>query len=271
MSAAPTQDRAARERLLSGAVLAVAAVGWLALAWPGSPFAHHEISSVDDVMPGMAGHSGSHGPTDASFGAEVGAWAVMVVAMMLPPALPLLQMLGRLVARSPRPSLLVFTGAAVFVAVWTVAGAVLVGAATTWRSIDPLATPATTELVVGLVLAAAGGYQLSPLARRCLRACRTPRSFAVAHWHGVRPAWQETVVVSGAYAASCVGCCWALMVVSLVVGVAALPVMVLLAVVMTVQRLLPHGRRLVTPTALATLALAAAALLGLLPPGVLTV
>ncbi|MDL5159922.1 DUF2182 domain-containing protein [Actinomycetospora termitidis] len=269
---APARARTVDDRLLAGVVLALAALGWLALAWPGSPVAHHEVPTTGPVMPGMPGHDGAHhGGSGASFGTEIGAWVVMVVAMMLPPALPLLRTLSRLVARSPRPTLLLALGMVVFVGVWALAGAVLVGAAAVWRALDPFRTPATTELAAGLVLAVAGAYQLSPLARRCLRACRTPRSFAVAYWRGVRPPWQETARLTGAYAASCVGCCWALMVVSLVVGVAALPVMVVLAVVMTAQRLLPHGRRLVTPTAVATLVLAAAALLGLLPPGVLTV
>ena len=46
----------------------------------------------------------------------------MVTAMMLPPALPLLQTIRRLVARRRAPAALVAAGAAAFLAVWLLAG-----------------------------------------------------------------------------------------------------------------------------------------------------
>ena len=92
-------------RPLSWAVLAVAAVAWIALAQPG----HHQ----------PAGHLG-HGLATSG---TVGGWALMVVAMMLPPALPMLGVLRTLVGRRRFPAALVGLGAAVYVGLWTVVGA----------------------------------------------------------------------------------------------------------------------------------------------------
>jgi len=179
-------------------------------------------------------------------------WGVMVVAMMLPPALPMLGVLRTLTARHRTPDLLAAAGAAAFVAVWTLVGALLLAtadavragvAAAPWLAAHPAA-------VAGVAVAAAGAYQFAPWKDRCLTACRSPRGFAVRHWHGESPL-ADVVTLAGAYALSCAGCCVALMGLAVVVGGAAggaaLPVMVLLAVVMAAERLLPGGRRLVRP------------------------
>ena len=74
-----------------------------------------------------------------------------------------------------------------------------------------------------------------------------------------------------AYAASCIGCCWALMAVCFAVGTAAaLPVMVLLAAVMAAERLATRGQRLVRPGGVAVAALGFALAVGLLPAGLVT-
>jgi predicted metal-binding membrane protein len=57
------------------------------------------------------------------------------------------------------------------------------------------------------------------------------------------------------------------MAVCFAVGVAALPVMVALTVLMAAERLTSWGRALVRPVGVAAMALGAAILLGLLPAG----
>lgn len=276
-------------RLLALSVIAVAVLSWALLAWSAtgsgpSGFDHHSLGvggghgpefAPHDHAVGAAPHSHAgasaspEGLTPGALTAVVAGWAVMVVAMMLPPALPLLQLVRRLVAGRRHPGMLVALGASSFVAVWTVAGIVLVAGdaglhelseRVRWLGEHP-------ELVAGFVLIGAGSYQFSPLKDACLRACRTPRSFAVAHWRGRRPVEMEVVTVTGAYAASCVGCCWALMAVSFAVGAAAMPVMVILTLVMAAERLARWGRRLVRPVGIATTALGAVVALGLVPAG----
>ena len=186
------------------------------------------------------------GPLTAALLALAG-WGLMVLAMMLPPALPLLLVLRRLA--SGRGARIVAAGAAAYVVVWLGVGAVLLAGDTVLH----LATTgrpwwaAHPHVVLGTVLLLAGAYQLSPLKQSCLRACRSPRGFAVAHWRGRRPAAVEAAVVAGRYGMSCAGCCWALMTVSFAAGATAVPLMVLLSVVTGAERLAPGGRRLTRP------------------------
>jgi predicted metal-binding membrane protein len=202
-------------------------------------------------------------------------WAVMVVAMMLPPALPMLGVLRALVARRRAPGLLVVVGGAAFVGVWTVTGALLIGAADAART-GVAAVPwlaAHPAVVAGAVVGAAGAYQFGPWKDRCLTACRSPRGFAARHWHGENPV-VDVATLAGAYALSCAGCCVALMGVAVVVdggaGAVALPVMVTLAVVMAAERLLPRGRRLVRPVGAVLLGTGALLVLGPLVAGLLS-
>lgn len=208
-----------------------------------------------------------HAPAHAGHPALAG-WAVMVVAMMLPPAVPMLGVLRGLAARRRLPGLLVAVGAAAFVAVWVLAGALLIGAAGAVRT-GVAAVPwlaAHPEVVAGAVVAAAGAYQFGPWKDRCLTACRSPRGFAARYWHGPTPL-TDAATLAGAYALSCAGCCVALMGVAVAVdgaaGAAALPVMVALAAVMAAERLLLRGRRLVRPVG--AVLLGAGALLALSP------
>jgi predicted metal-binding membrane protein len=189
---------------------------------------------------------------------QLAGWVVMVVAMVLAPALPMLGVLRVLAARRRVPGLLVAVGGTAFVAVWTAAGALLLASAAAVRA-GVVAEPwlaAHPAVVAGTVVAAAGAYQFAPWKNACLTACRSPRGFAARYWHGPTPL-TDAATLAGAYALSCVGCCVALMGVAVAVGggaeAVALPVMVVLAAVMAAERLLPGGRRLVRPVGAALL------------------
>jgi len=60
----------------------------------------------------------------------------------------------------------------------------------------------------GMVLLAAGAYQLSPWKHACLRHCRSPMSFLSRHW---RPGPRGALRMGLVHGAYCVGCCWFLM------------------------------------------------------------
>ena len=224
-----------RLRTPAVAVLPLAAGAWVVVV--GVPHA------------ASGSHTG-HGPLTG--------WVVMVVAMMLAPALPMLGVLRALAARRRVPGLLVLVGGVAFVAVWTAVGALLLGCARAVRA-GVAAVPwlaAHPAVVAGAVVTAAGAYQFAPWKDACLTACRSPRGFAARYWHGPNPL-TDAATLAGAYALSCVGCCVALMGVAVAVagagGAVALPVMVVLAVVMAAERLLPGGRRLVRPLGAALL------------------
>ena len=106
-------------------------------------------------------------------------------------------------------------------------------------------------LLSGLLLVAAGLYQLTPLKAACLRHCRGPAAFIAAHWRpGVVGAWRMGLS-HGAY---CVGCCAALMLLLFVGGVMNLMWIAGLTLLVAVEKLAPFG--VVTAKATAVLLVA---------------
>jgi predicted metal-binding membrane protein len=184
----------------------------------------------------------------------------MVVAMMLPPTLPLVRALATLHDGRLRLPLL---GIGAVVGVWLAVGIALVGLALAVSLVVP-AGPRAQEVAAGVALLAAGAYQFTPLKAACLTACRTPRWFVLRYWHG-RSAGVETLRIGAAYGVACVGCCWALMALCVVGGAAALPSMVGLTALMAVERLTPRGRHAARTAGWFLMAAGALAVLGVLP------
>jgi predicted metal-binding membrane protein len=91
---------------------------------------------------------------------------------------------------------------------------------------------------VALVLIAAGTCQLSPLKQVCLRACRSPLGFLLGRW---RAGPAGSLVLGMAHALYCVGCCWALMVVLVAAGAMGLSWVLLIASLVSAEKLLPGG------------------------------
>jgi predicted metal-binding membrane protein len=111
------------------------------------------------------------------------------------------------------------------------------------------------------VLFLAGLYQFTPLKDRCLDACRSPMSFVAEHWRagpGVGGSAGAAAVRLGFHhGLFCLGCCWTLMGLMVVVGGANLGWMLLLGAVMAIEKAAPWGRRLVAPVGVALMAAAA--------------
>jgi len=78
-----------------------------------------------------------------------------------------------------------------------------------------------TPLVSGVMLMAAGLYQLTPFKRACLQACQSPAGFLVKHWRAGRAGAFRIGLRHGWY---CLGCCWALMLLLFAGGVMNLAV-----------------------------------------------
>jgi predicted metal-binding membrane protein len=205
------------------------------------------ISSTRDGGSSMgAGMSAGMEPlvTPAGLVAFVAAWVVMMAAMMLPSAAPMIllyrAMLRSHAARSnPLASIWIFVGGYLFV--WAAFGVVvylagqLVGAAL--RGDARLAEWAPYG--VALVLLAAGVYQFTSLKRACLRACQSPLGFLMAHW---RPGPWGTCRMGLEHGVYCAGCCWGLMAVLVAAGAMGLAWVLLIAVVVAAEKLLPHGQ-----------------------------
>lgn len=180
----------------------------------------------------------------ASLAMFLAAWQVHIAAMMLPSVLPMTALFNRISAQQPRPggARAGFLGG--YLAVWTGFGfAALVGSALLESAMHQwhwlMQRPG---LVTGGILVLAGAFQFSGLKDRCLDKCRQPRSFLLNHYRQG---------VSGAFALGvrhgifCLGCCWALMLVMFIVGIANLAWMAPLAMLMIYEKVGRHGGRVV--------------------------
>jgi predicted metal-binding membrane protein len=229
------------------AVAALALCAWLMLlAWDASPYAGY--LQHDHLPDGAADEA-------LAFGLFVAGWLLMITAMMLPTAMRLLRDFARTVRRRPeRRSLqaLVVVG---FLAAWLAMGSVFrmfdVGVHAAVGSVGWLEQ--RPDLLAGGVLVAAGLFQFSSLQHRCLTACRTPRSFIYRHWRGGDP-HADALRIGLVYGASCIGCCWALMLLMFAVGMADLAWMLGLATVMAVEKNARWGLALVRPVGVGLIA-----------------
>jgi predicted metal-binding membrane protein len=237
----PSADSDPYQRTVAVAVagLALCALAVL-LVWGASPYAgylHH-----DGATGGGAVEQAS------SLALFLGGWLLMSTAMMLPTATRLLRDFARIVRRRPERRLMQAFVVAGFLATWLATGYVfrvadvavhlLVGSVA-WLQQRP-------DLLGAGVLVAAGLFQFSALHHRCLTACRSPRSFIYRHWRG-GDARADALRIGLAYGASCVGCCWALMLLMFAVGTANVAWMLGLAAVMAVEKNVRWGVRLARP------------------------
>jgi predicted metal-binding membrane protein len=212
----------------SAALIAVAAFAWL------------DVIRSASAMNDMAGMGMLMAPTRAGFAAFVAGWTVMMAAMMLPSAVPMigLHATTRRNAGSPFGRVAaVASFALVYVAVWAGTGIPIY-----FVDLGLMAVTARgLAYVTAVVLVGAGVFQLSPLKEVCLRKCRSPLGFLLGHW---RPGWRGSLRMGLAHAAYCLGCCWALMVVLVAAGAMGLVWVLLVSAVVAAEKLVPQGARI---------------------------
>jgi predicted metal-binding membrane protein len=177
-------------------------------------------------------------------------WVLMLAAMMLPTSLPLFALFARLTAARTDRRLLMAMLVGVYMVVWAaVGGAMYVADLGVHRLVDSLRWLEVNAWAISAgTLAFAGVYQLSALKQRCATRCRTPQSFIRAHWRGAVRG--DTMRLAFDHAASCVGCCWALMLVMFSVGVGSIAWMAALTAVMIAEKTSDLGPRLRAPVAI---------------------
>lgn len=159
-------------------------------------------------------------------------WEAMVLAMMLPSAAPALTIPASK-GRVPAAALVI----AGYLAIWTVfaAAMMLLGALLTAMRVmnGPMGAMVTT--LSATTLFAAGLYQFTPWKSACLTGCRYPARLVDVE--RLRPGGLFRRGI--ARGIDCLGCCWALMVAMLAVGVMNIIWMVGLAAVMSLEKLVP--------------------------------
>jgi predicted metal-binding membrane protein len=217
-------------------LLALAGVAWLAtIVW---------IAALD-----MSLEAGTMGLSFIEF---VVMWTLMMAAMMLPAVSPLVSMYARSV-RGSRAALAAFGSG--YLLVWASTG--VVAYVLTWsfgRLAEDQSDAAHAVAVAAFVVC--GAYQLTPMKSWCLRHCRSPISHLL-HYAGYRG--RSRHLRAGAHhGLVCVGCCWAMMLALLVVGMMNIPAMIVLAVLITLEKQWRYGETLAKVVGVAALVYAGA-------------
>jgi len=226
-------------------IVAAAAVAWLAVI--------HETD-------GMVSTPGTMGYGPAGF---LAFWTVMMAAMMLPSVTPT----ASLYVRTFRDNRAVRIAGLVvgYLAVWAAAGLPAYGLAWLTGRLTGM-HPGAANILAVAVFAAAGLYQLTPLKDRCLSHCRSPLGLLL-HYGSYRGKTRDlrVGVHHGGY---CLGCCWALMLILIAVGVMNIAAMVGLAALILIEKLWRWGPLASRLAGIALLALAVATIwLPWLAPG----
>jgi len=216
------------------ALLGLAVIAWIVVV----------RSPMDEDMAGM---QMAMAPTIADGAGYVGAWAVMMAAMMLPSAAPMIALYATTQRTTGSPGAqapAVIGFGLMYVMLWAATGVPVYFASLALMAVGP----GTLAYVTAGVLLGAGLFQLSPLKQVCLRSCRSPLGFLLGHW---RAGWHGALAMGWAHAAYCVGCCWALMIVLVVAGAMGLRWVLLLACVVAAEKLLPGGEWIARATGVA--------------------
>ena len=173
-------------------------------------------------------------------------WSVMMTAMMLPSATPLILLYAAAARRSAEPDHAgrrIYALAAGYLAVWSLfssVATVLQRALTSTTVLTPMMEPSSST-TVAILLGVAGLYQVTPLKRACLRACRSPLAFLLQH---SRTGSAGAFSLGAAHGMYCVGCCWALMLLLFAGGVMNLTVILGLTAWVLVEKITPLGERM---------------------------
>jgi len=223
-----------RDRILAmGSLIAVIALGWLYLARMNMP--HDGFGMICTATPAMVG-----APLE-QFTAAFLIWTVMMVAMMLPTAVPAIDIFGSFAQKrasaigSAPPTSLFVLG---YVAVWT-AYSVFAAAGQVALSRASLLAPTLQSTSVGLsaaILLLAGAFQFTSLKDACLTQCRSPFLFFLAKW---RDGHLGAFVLGMEHGSYCVGCCWALMGLMFVFGAMNLIWVAALSLFMLAEKIAP--------------------------------
>jgi predicted metal-binding membrane protein len=213
---------------------AVAGLGWLYLVYMAWSMMHMDASVAKWLMPAMMNWSAG----DLVLVWLM--WAIMMMAMMLPSALPMVQMYrcvaNKHAAQGGGSLISTFIGG--YLTAW--AGFSVAATLVQWgllelRLVTPMMESASPWLS-GILLLGAGAYQFSPFKDLCLNKCRTPLSFLLSAW---RPGTHGAFLMGLHNGAYCFGCCAMLMLLLFVFGVMNLIWVAVLTLVVLVEKILP--------------------------------
>ncbi len=215
------------------------------LAWLYTVHLSNNMPGVGSMKMGQ----GMAGPVSESWAAnDVVAmffmWAVMMVAMMVPTAAPMILTFASMNHRnstnnenSGRTAIFI----AGYIVVWSgfALGATLIQWGLHEATLLSPMMGTSNAILGGAILVGAGAYQLSPLKLTCLNKCRTPLGFLMNEWREGPKGILSMGLIHGAY---CIGCCWMLMALLFVLGVMNLLWIAALSAFVLLEKVIPGGR-----------------------------
>lgn len=230
MDDAQANSLSVQRNIILGLLLALAAAAWAVLVWQSGG------TNTDMVMNSIT--MGLRAPLFLTI------WVVMMVAMMFPTAAPMILTFHKVQAgKSQRGEVFVSTWVfvAAYILVWTLAGVAAYACALAAEALAVRAalSPVTAARIGGMVLIAAGFYQLTPLKDLCLSKCRTPVTFIMTSWRDGAAGALRMGLLHGAY---CLGCCWLLFVILFPLGIMNIAAMAIITLVIFAEKTLPWGR-----------------------------
>jgi predicted metal-binding membrane protein len=251
--------------IISACLLLIALLAWAWLFRTAAGMGAEPAGS----MPGMAMPAAEPGPPGAYLAGAFAMWFLMMTAMMLPSASPMILLYARVAqGLKAKGRVLVPTAifAGVYLAVW--AAFSLLAAIAQMLLVDAGVVSAATmqigdERIAGVLLIAVGAYQLTPLKSLCIKSCRSPLSFLTQYW---RPGGAGAVRLGLRHGFYCLGCCWMLMTLLFIGGVMSLIWVAILAFVVLVEKVAPLGRFLGTAAGMVAIVVGAGLMLGVRIP-----
>jgi len=191
----------------------------------------------------MEGMESAPGMYPEDLGSYLSAWVVMMAAMMFPSVWPTVGLYARMQRgrrerglAAPRGAAVAFVGG--YLLTWAAGGLAAFALLAAARSlgVDGLVWERGGHWVAAAVIGLAAAYELTPLKDACLRGCRSPLGFLVSGW---REGLGGGLRMGAGHGGWCVGCCWALMAALFALGLMSLAWMLVVAVLITIEKLLP--------------------------------
>ena len=238
MTWTPFRDRA----LVALSILTMCALAWAYLIYLVSEMPPMASSTAVTSMTMPSDHAWEL----LDFTAMFVMWSVMMVAMMLPSATPMILLYERINRKresqgKTRNPIALFIGGYLLVWIGFSVLATLLNWALHSGGLLNSMMGRVTPGVAGVSLLAAGTYQWTTLKYACLTHCRSPVGFLMSHWHEGRWGAVRMGAYHGLY---CLGCCWLLMVLLFVLGVMNLLWIAVLTVFVLAEKVVPRGHLL---------------------------
>lgn len=229
MERARTDPIALQRSVILALLSGLSAVAWALMIWMGGGHASHAAMAAPSMGLGAP--------------LFIVVWLAMTIAMMFPTAAPMALTFHKVQA-GKRERGHAFVGTWAFLAgyllVWIASGlAAYAGAVASERVAAYLAlSDEASARIGGLLLMAAGLYQLTPLKDMCLTKCRTPMSFIMTSWRDGTFGALQMGAIHGAW---CLGCCWLLCVLMFPLGMMNVAALASVTLIVFAEKSLPWG------------------------------